>query len=169
MTNLWRTTHQSGDDIYELEVSWDDEAFTEEGTPTISVSASVRRGDTEPQSLTAQLSIINNETDGPDLTLRIQDKEIVRMPLADLISETQIIDRIPGWVYGGGDLMTGCLLRAGLSSVVGQVIRCKNATRDMKWYGPRIRAIGMCLKENIGSIGMRTAWRAATCVLRAGF
>ncbi len=169
MTTLWRTTHQSGDDVYELEISWDDEAFTEEGTPTISVSASVRRGDTEPRSLTAQLSIKKNEPDGPDVILQIEDNEIVRMPLSDLISETQIIDRIPGWLYGGGDLMTGCLVRAGLSSVVGQLIRCKNATREVEWYGPRIHAIGRCLKANIGGIGMRTAWRAATCVLKAGF
>jgi hypothetical protein len=91
------------------------------------------------------------------------------MPLADLLDESQIIDRIPAWLYGGGDLLTGCLLRAGLSSVIGQVIRCKNATRDFDWYRPRIRAIGGCLKANFGRVVSRTALRAAKCILTAGF
>ena len=103
------------------------------------------------------------------MTLNVQGKEIAVVPLADLLDESQIIDRIPAWVYGGGDPLKGCLLRAGLSSVVGQVIHCKNETRDLDWYRARISAIGGCLKTNVGRIGSRTALRAAKCALRAGF
>jgi hypothetical protein len=169
MTNLWRITHRRGEDEYRLAISWDEESFTE-GTPAIQVAVTVRRGDEKDgHTLAATISITNNDTDGPDITLSIQDHEIVKMPLADLLDESQIIDRIPAWLYGGGDLLTGCLLRAGLSSVVGQVIRCSKATRDFDWYRPRIRAMGDCLRTNIGRIGSRTALRAAKCVVTAGF
>lgn len=169
MENLWRTTHWQDNNEYELAISWDDESFIE-GQPTIQLAVTVRRGEAEPRSVTAEVALVNNSNDGaPDLVLRIQGKEIVTIPLADLIDETQIIDRIPGWAYGAGDLLTGCLVRGGLSSLLGQVIRCKNSTRHLPWYFPRIQAIGECLKQNLGRIGARTAWRAAKCVITAGF
>jgi hypothetical protein len=168
MRELWHITHRRGENEYELAISWDNASFTE-GKPAIQVAVTVRRDDKEAHTLEAEIAIENNDTDGPDLTLSIQDKEFIRMPLADLLDESQIIDRIPAWLYGGGDPLTGCLLRAGLSSVVGQVIRCKKATRDFAWYRPRIHAIGHCLRENIGRMGSRTTLRAAKCVLTAGF
>jgi hypothetical protein len=169
MTNLWRITHRRGEDEYRLAITWDEDSFID-GTPTIEVEVTVRRGGEKVgRPLAAQIAITNNENNGPDIRLRVGDREIVRLPLADLFDESQIIDRIPAWVYGGGDLLTGCLLRAGLSSVVGQVIRCSKATRNLDWYFPRIRAIGDCLRNNIGRIGSRTALRAAQCVLTTGF
>jgi hypothetical protein len=170
MAEIWRITHRRGEIEYELAISWDDDSFRD-GTPAIHVAVTVRRGDEykEAEALEADLAILNNDDGGPDLALSSKGREIFRMPLADLFDKSQVIDRIPAWLYGGGDLLTGCLLRAGLSSVVGQVIRCKNATRDLAWYRPRIRAMGGCLRENIGRIGSRTALRAGKCVLSAGF
>lgn len=168
MTNLWRIAHQQDDTEYNLAISWDDESFVE-GQPTIQLEVTVRRGDEDPRSVNAELVFVKNgDEDGPNLSLRIQGTEIVSLPLADLLDETQIIDRIPGWVFGG-DLFTGCLIRSGLSSIIGQVIRCKKATRDLPWYSHRVRAIGTCLKQNLGRIGYRTTLRAAKCMISVGF
>jgi hypothetical protein len=103
------------------------------------------------------------------LVVSVGGKDLFGLPLADVLDESQIIDRIPAWVYGGGDPFIGCLLRAGLSSVVKQVIHCKDETRGLDWYRPRVPAIGQCLRANIGRIGARTALRAAKCALSAGF
>jgi len=165
----WRVTHRQGDDEYELGVGWDDDAFVN-GTPEIQVRATVRQRDRgEPRTVAVSVGIENRDNTGPDLVVSFEGKERFRIPLADLLDESQVIDRIPAWMYGGGDPLTGCLIRAGLSSVIGQVIHCKNETGGLDWYRPRVAAIGQCLRANVGRIGARTAVRAAKCALSAGF
>jgi hypothetical protein len=165
----WRHVHRQGEDEYEIGVEWDDEDFVK-GTPSIRVHATVRRRDwKEPETLAVTVSIIDRDDASPDLVINVGGKEIFGVPLADLLDESQIIDRIPAWLYGSGDPVTGCLLRAGLSSVVKQVIHCKNETRGLNWYRPRVPAIGQCLKANVGRISARMALRAAKCALSAGF
>jgi hypothetical protein len=164
----WRVGHRQGDEEYELTVGWDDDSFVN-GTPEITVRATVKRRDwDEPRSLTVSVGLINRDNGGPDMVFNVGGKEIFGVPLADLFDESQIIDRIPAWVYGGGDPLTGCLIRAGLSAVIGQLIRCKNDTRDEPWYRDRVIAIGSCLRAHVGRIGARAAWRAAKCALKAG-
>lgn len=170
MIEFWRTVQRRGDVEYELEIAWDPDAF-EGNTPTIAVTARTREADSpEPRSeLRAEVSLLNRDEGSPELSVYIGRQEIVGAPLADLLDESQIIDRIPGPLYGAGDPITGCLLRAGLSSVVRQIIRCRNETQDHPWYRPRIREIGRCLRANLGRMGARTALKAGQCILQAGF
>ena len=163
----WRLSHRQDGNEYELGISWNDDSFIS-GTPEIEISATVRRRDwKEPQRVAVTVGLEDRDG-GPVLIVSVQGKPILGVPLADLLDESQIIDRIPAWIYGGGDPLTGCLLRAGLSSVVGQVIHCKNETRELDWYRARIQAIGGCLNTNVGRMGSRTALRAAKCALKAG-
>ena len=67
------------------------------------------------------------------------------------------------------DPVTGCLIRAGLSTSVGQIIKCKDETTTVEWTADRVRAIGGCLRENIPNMLLRAAFRAAACVFKAGF
>jgi hypothetical protein len=165
----WRLSHRQDGNEYELGIAWNDDSFIN-GTPEIEISATVRRRDWDaPRTIAVTVGLEEREG-SPVLILSAGGKPILGVPLADLLDESQIIDRIPAWIYGGGDPLTGCLLRAGLSSVVGQVIRCKNETRGIdNWYFDRMRAMGGCLKTNVGRIGSRTALRAAKCALAAGF
>jgi hypothetical protein len=163
---LWRVESRVGDVNYDVGIEWDDDAFIE-GKPEIKVQASVRRGNGVPHSLSASVAIFESDL-GATIAVHVQGREVARMPIADLLDESQIIDRVPAWVYGGGDPLTGCLLRAGLSSVLGQAIRCKKETQALEWYQARIRAIAQCMKANIGRIGWRTGLKAAKCVASAG-
>jgi hypothetical protein len=167
MTAMWRLTHRIDETEYEVGITWDEDAFIE-GSPSIRVSASVRPEDGDPITLDVSIRIQETQENGPDIVLSWRETDLIRLPLADLVDESQIIDRIPSILYGAGNPVTGCLLRAGLSAVVGQIIRCKKSTQGVEWYRPRLRQIGMCLRANIGSIGRRAAFRAAKCVLLVG-
>lgn len=167
MTELWKMTHQSGENIYDLSISWDEESFVD-GNPAIQVSASVRRGaNEEPSSIDATVAITNGNY-GPEISVMVGDQGPFAMPMAELFDEAQLLELIPSFVYGG-EPITGCLIRAGLVAVVGQVIRCKNTTQGSEWYLDRIRAMGHCLKMNIGRMGSRATISALKCILTGGF
>jgi len=165
MPEVLRLSRQVGDNIYELTVSWDTESF-EDGTPRIALAASVASA-TRPndrQSIEAGLTLEGRDDGSPDIVLRIADVEVVRLPLEDMVDESQIIDRIPGFVYGAGNPIVGCLIRAGLSSSVSGIIRCTRRTRDLRWYRARIRGIGQCLRANAGRMATGMTLRAARCI-----
>jgi hypothetical protein len=169
MMHQWRM--QSGNETveYRLGIEWDSGGF-EEGHPTIRVFAGTRHNG-QGEFVTAEATVeIQTEGEGhPQLIVKVQKEPFHKMPLADLIDESQIIDRIPAALIGGGDPFTGCLIRAGLSAVVGQVISCKQATRDVPWNLRRLKAMGHCMREHLGRMGTRAARKALRCVLRLGF
>jgi hypothetical protein len=169
MPEVIRLSRQVGDNVHELTINWDAKSF-EEGTPRIDVRASIAAADypSESRSIEAAVSLEANEDGAPDIVLRSSDREMVRLSLADLIDESQIIDKIPGWIYGAGDPILGCLIRAGLSAVVGQIIRCTRKTRDLCWYSERIRGIGLCLRSSAGRMTTRMVLRAVRCIALAG-
>jgi len=162
---LVRFTRRVGDSIYDLAVTWDTESF-EGGTPRVAISASVAPA-ADPQdttSLFAAVTLEGGDVGSPDLVVRIQDREALRVPLEDLVDES-IIDRIPGSFFGVGNPIVGCLVRGGLSAAIGQILRCRRQTRDQPWYRPRIRAIGHCLRLSVGRMAVGMVVRAARCIV----
>lgn len=163
---FWNTAHRVGETVHELNISWDDESFVE-GNPKIEVTASSRRGE-NGERISASVEIgIEDGSNGPEIVIGSHG-EHVRVSMLDLVDGSEILELVPGWFYGGGDPITGCLIRGGLSSVVGQIIRCNRENIDAEWYYPRLRAIGQCLVDNIAGIGWRAAYKAARCVLAGG-
>lgn len=75
----------------------------------------------------------------------------------------EIIDAMPV-----PDPFFGCLIKASISSIVGQAITC-NELRGNYGTGKRYRQILRCLGEHIKGIAFRTLWRAARCMIRLGF
>jgi len=71
-------------------------------------------------------SIQKNNEGEPVLVVEASDfqKEFL---LKEYFHESEILDRIPGIVFGG-DPILGCLVRSGLSTSVGQIISYKNET-----------------------------------------
>lgn len=86
----------------------------------------------------------------------------------DLDDAEQVIDAIPAWVFGG-DPILGCLVRSGLSAIVGQTIQCKKDTADSHWYWPRMQALGRCMLLHVPEMTGTAGLRAAKCVYRFGF
>ena len=75
----------------------------------------------------------------------------------------EIIDGMPV-----PDPVFGCLIKASISSIVGQVITC-NELRGNYGKGKRYRQILRCLGEHTKGIAFRSIYRAARCMIRFGF
>jgi hypothetical protein len=59
-----------------------------------------------------------------------------------------------------------CLVKAGLSSMIGQAIVCNESLgAETEAVGRRVRAIGRCLREHVRGILGRSLWRTARCLL----
>ncbi len=66
------------------------------------------------------------------------------------------------------DPFLGCLLKAGISSVIGQAITC-NELREQYGEGRRINQVFRCMKKHVKGIGLRTLRRALVCMAKLGF
>jgi hypothetical protein len=167
MARLHKQSFRHGKHEYELDLSWNDAAFAENDL-AFEVSVT-RRTDGVPtvQKISASVSVRPDANNEPVLYLKVGTLE-VDFPLRELFEESQIIDKIPAALYGLGDPLTGCLVRSGLSAVIGQIINCKNQTSGIDWYWDRLHAIGRCMKAQIPSMGAATVLRAAKCVASAG-
>ena len=66
------------------------------------------------------------------------------------------------------DPFIGCLLKASISSLVGQAITCNEMRKTYGEESGRFWQILKCLKEHLQGIAFRTIWRAARCMLRLG-
>lgn len=67
------------------------------------------------------------------------------------------------------DPVLGCLIKSGIASIAGQIVRCYNGTGEFEGRLARARAIARCLGENVGRIFWATTRRTFNCVLRLGF
>lgn len=165
MPEMLRFSRRVEDRIYELALTWDTESFVD-GTPRIAVSASVAPASNpeDAQSLFAAITLEGADMGPPDIVVRIQDREILRVPLEGVVDES-IIDHIPAALFGAGDPIVGCLVRAGLSAVVAQILQCRHQTREVPWYRPRIRAMATHLRRTAGSMAVGMVTRAVRCIV----
>jgi hypothetical protein len=173
MARLIKLGFEKGDVGYDLELNWDDVAFAD-NTIAFEVTASRYRladPDKRLEVLSVSLSIDPRTNEPPVLVLSVGGKEVTKFPLESIVNEAQFIDRIPASMYSlvfGGDPITGCLIRSGLSASIGQLIECKNESTGLQWVRPRMSAIGRCMREHIPQMGARMAFRAAKCVFVVG-
>lgn len=161
---------------YELSLHFDDGAMAE---GAYALTAKVVREDANPpfrrMEISATATIQEDEHGRPvlevklagDLDGREGDVTIYSKPLAELIDMEQVVDSIPAWVFG--DPITGCLLRSGLSAIIGQTLECKKSTAESHWYWPRMRDLCRCMVRHVPEMTLTAATRAAKCVWRFGF
>ena len=153
---------------YELGLDWDDGAFVERQVK-IDVTARRRHKNEEQwQEYSVSLSLEDDDEQGPVIRVKSQDYD-EKFPLNGLLEESQLIDLLPAHVFAGGEPVTGCLIRSGISATVGQIISCRNETAGIEWFRARARAMFSCLRENIPNMTGRMALRAAVCIARGGF
>ena len=161
--------YKRGDREYELAISWDDEAFSE-GSIHFEIDAKSWHVENpnEPNSINASVTIEADDEGVPYLVAQVEGKQFARIALADLLDESQILDRIPAWVFGG-EPVAGCLIRSGLSATVGQTIECKNMTAEAHWLRERLMEMARCLRIHLPDMTSKAALRAMRCIARAGF
>lgn len=171
MATLTKLMVQRGPHDYELALEWNDGALVE-GSISFGVKATRRNRENpkeEPIEVSATVALVENKDGQPELVISFGNAgAIARFPLRDLVEESQIIDLIPAWIFGG-DLIVGCMIRSGLSTTVAQVIECKNSTSGVPWFVERCRHLGGCLRDAIPDMSSKMFRRAIRCVLRVGF
>jgi hypothetical protein len=174
MNKRYFTSATVGDRNYNFALEWDDREF-EEGYLNFKIiidswHIDQERRPEDRESFTFEVAV---EADGdeqkPALKLKFNDNELISLPFDEIFSEDEIIEMIPGWVYGVGDPVCGCLIRSGLSVTIGQLIKCKNQTSEKSWFWERAKSIGKCLKQSFPKMCGRLAFKVARCMLKVGF
>jgi hypothetical protein len=170
MPDLFRIEFNKNSCRFELSISWNDAAFSEEGIVSFDITASARdsKNPDWDGSLSLSVSINPAEKDEPMLNVTLGGKPIASVPLKPLLEHSLVIDRIPAAVFGLNPV-TGCLIRSGLSAIISQIIECKSETAGVDWYWARTKAIAHCIRDHIPELSLRAAFLSARCVVRAGF
>lgn len=174
MSKIFQTNIRNSDRNYLFTLDWDDRSFVQ-GHIRFKILIDYWNIDSEHksedrESFQFEVSIESDkEEKKPLLIIRAKDKKIIDLPLDDIFSADDVIEKIPSWVYGGGDPVSGCLIRSGLSVTIGQLVDCKNATADKNWFWERTKSMGRCLKQKFPDMCSRLAWRVTKCMLKVGF
>lgn len=157
---------------YGVTIGWD-EGRLGDGVIDFKVLAFRRNeGGKDNLAVESHISVEVDKQKGLLLKVKIADGEVISQPLSELFEEESVIGRaletIPSFVYGG-DPILGCLIRAGCSATVGQIVICKDETVQVTQAWDRALAIGRCLRQNIPDMLTRAMLRAVRCIFRAGF
>lgn len=155
---------------YELNLGWDEAAF-EDGDVSFNVDAAkisnIDPDDREVIPMT--VSVVMGEDEHLRLKVSVSGETVFNELLSDIVDAEEAIDQIPAWVFGGGDPITGCLIRSGLSAVIGQALSCNDQTRDSEGVFARLKEMSRCLLHNIPDICGMMAYKSAWCIARFGF
>lgn len=149
---------------FSLDLEWNDDAFVE-GNIWFDIHATRTPDDQNP--VTVKASVYLEKPEGgrsPNLVISVAGKELFKESLANLTGENVVLDSIPGAAFGMGDPIIGCLVRAGISAAISQILSCRDHTSSHGWGIDRLKAIGCCLRENGVRMGALALWRAGRCI-----
>ena len=154
---------------YQIAVTWNEAAFSD-GDISFGITVTKTKGDSDEGSveISATMSVAEGENERPVAKFELLGREF-ELSLEDLTGESDFVDRIPAAFFSGGEPVTGCLLRSGISATLGQVLECKSATENHPWFRERTMAVGNCVRNSIPEMGAKLAFRATECILRDGF
>lgn len=180
---IGRVSFDTDEFRYDLNLAWNDKDLMEgnisfgisaartslenpEVFDKVAVSLSVEQDDSGVMVLVGRFDGYegNVSVEGID-NLEDLNGELFRIKLDDLYDEIPVLDAIPGFLFGG-DHIAGCLIKAGISASVSQLINCKNmsANQDAGWQ-KRLRLIGRCLRQSIPGMCAKMSFRAARCIV----
>lgn len=84
--------------------------------------------------------------------------------IGDHLSVDQVIQNVPV-----PDPIFGCILKSGISTTVGQTLRCRNEAIQTEEWRPYIRQILRCLSRNGTSMFLTALSRTFFCMATLGF
>lgn len=173
MKKAYEIHYKHGDDDYLFSLQWNEEEFID---GNLNFKIAVRRWtnknghheELENHELT--VAVEEGENGLPVLVIYMNGEKAFSIPLDEIFSVDGILEAIPAWIYGGGDPITGCLIRSGLSVTIKQILSCKKAIPErIEGFWAKARMIGKCLVQNFPGMCGRLGFRTAKCILRAGF
>ncbi|KDM93377.1 hypothetical protein [Photobacterium galatheae] len=74
----------------------------------------------------------------------------------------QFIENMPPLIFG--DPILGCLMRSGLSALIGEILSCKDNTSEVDMLHERLLAICRCLRAKSNTITIKITLRAMKCM-----
>jgi hypothetical protein len=167
-----------GDHEYNLDVSIDDEALVKDSL-SFAVTAQYRHlKEDHWQTVTVSLDYDFGENqitatfDGIAVPITLSLKPFideVKSIVADAI--TPGLDRAIERIIQGvpvPDPIFGCLLKAGISTLVGQLLRCLQQIREVPTFGQRVRETARCLRHNGIAMLSTAARRTFMCMVTLG-
>jgi hypothetical protein len=162
--------------VYEFALHLDDAALTD---GHIAIGVEARRWPRERpdavQHVTAEVTIQREDErlmlvvalNAGGAGIEAQSDEL-RWDLSQFVSVEQVLEAIPAWALTG-DPITGCMVRAGLSTVVGQLLNCKNETAQINAWRERLLALGRCMVRHVPDMTTTAIRRTLGCIARFGF
>ncbi len=194
MATLTKIAFERNDTLYELAVDFEDEKIIED-LIVFNLEAQVTTSDKAQHKETlsieinwdkykvtiasgneilkvfefSELDVRVSSEDGSEFIPGMEEGEL-KDGVYDTVSEgidegiSRIIDAMPV-----PDPIFGCLIKAGISSVVGQAIACNEVRGNYIQESNRFWQIVKCLREHLGGVASRTLWRTARCMIRMGF
>lgn len=171
-------THREehGEWVYEFALHLDDAALT---NGHIAIGVETRRWSRErPDAVQHVAADVTVRPEGERLFLvialragaegvEVQSDEF-GWDLSEIVSVEQVLEAIPAWAFTG-DPITGCMVRAGLSTVIGQVLNCKNETARIGTWRQRLLAMGRCMAHHVPDMTATAIRRTLGCIARFGF
>lgn len=194
MATLTTIRFSREDTLYEVNIDYDDNVVIED-IIAFDVIAKVSDKEGVSYSETLRVEINLHEFNGK---IFLHDTELHEFSFGDvnvrmngqsgdetipgMDGDEELVDNVYNNIQDGigesvGDIINsmpvpdpffGCLLKASISSIVGQVITC-NELRKNYGNGSRYRQIINCLSKHVKGIAFRTLWRATRCIIRFGF
>lgn len=155
---------------YEFQINWNDEALID-GNAHYELKAVKIHIDNpnEPiQEVKAELDLII-QNDSVCMIIHIDSDHGIQgatIPITELFEgeskAEQFIENIPVLFFG--DPILGCLIRSGLSSLIGTILSCKDKTTEVAELQQRLLAICRCLRAKVNNFSVKITLRALKCM-----
>lgn len=166
MAKIFETKFNGFDRNFKFEFEWDDEEFVERNIRFDMKLTTWKNGEEEnAETINFAVAIEPGDGEVPNLVIYLRNERIMSIPIDATNSVEEILDMIPGALFSGGEPITGCLIRSGLSVAISQIIECKNSTEWAPWYWQRIREIKNCLRINLPDMFGKFVARSLRCII----
>jgi hypothetical protein len=179
---------------YSLDLDFDDAALMEN---VASVTVTGKKKSAQTNEITsAEFTVALEYKEGPQITISIKgstlgtihlqkfgkyldgiiyNADLVWDRLLNVLDSTGAVERLIGAIPA--DPVFGCLIKAGISTTVGQLLRCYRECRDAPDWKERdapswketVYYVARCLGTNSARMLMTAIWRTGRCALFAGF
>lgn len=158
MAKITELTFKHKGKTYSLDIDFDDEALMEDDL-AFDLFATRTGGRAPDLYVNARVQISPSEE---TITISVQGETVFEGHIFETESTFEdVLDNVPAELFG--DRITGCAIRAGVSSIIGQAINCaRGLEEDRRWR--LVTEYLECMRNNFSSISSTTMYRAFRCV-----
>ncbi len=118
----------------------------------------------EEKTFSAYARVEGRDREQPYLVVEVDGREVFAEPLDEVLGGDEVVNAIPAEVFGGGERIVGCLVRAGLSAIVDQIKKCWASIRAFEGFFDRVKRAAECVQKNALGLSMKASFRAGACI-----